>query len=342
MAANSSDRANGSQILLTGEISKAFVNCESKLEDFCVVRRNILDAIALAAQNSFSVIAVSMSGSSHLRSALKTLRPLCPTAKIVLLAQMHEEAAALQLISSTTESLQPADDYLICPVQPVRLYELLTDYHYEKAVSYNHEKLKQLEKLATEDELTGLKNRRYIREFSRQIIEYARKENAQVTLLVFDIDNFKHYNDTYNHSVGDEILRQAAILMQRSCRRHDIIGRIGGDEFAVVFWDAPGTKKIKTQSKSAERRSSAASHPKEPVFIAKRFTKELENAQLNSLGSQGKGVLTISGGLATFPTDGSNTEQLFKQADKALLEAKRSGKNRIYLVGEKKTDSSIA
>jgi diguanylate cyclase (GGDEF)-like protein len=341
MAANLSNKADASQILLTGDISKTFLNGEPNLEDFCVVRRNILDAIALAAQNSFSGIAVSMSGSSHLRSALRTLRPLCPTAKIVLLAQMHEEAEALELISSTTENLRLANDYLICPVQPARFYELLTDYHYGKAISYNREKLKQLEKLATEDELTGLKNRRYIREFSRQVIEYARKENAQVTLLVFDIDNFKHYNDTYNHSVGDEILRQAAILMQRSCRRHDIVGRIGGDEFAVVFWDAPGTKKIKTQSKSAERRSNAADHPKEAVFIARRFTRELKNAQLNLLGSQGKGVLTISGGLATFPTDGSTTEQLFEQADKALLEAKRSGKNRIYLVGEQKADNSI-
>ena len=102
--------------------------------------------------------------------------------------------------------------------------------------------------------MTGLKNRRYIREFTRQIIEYARKENGRVTLLVFDIDDFKKYNDTYGHTAGDEILKQAASLMHRCCRPHDVVGRIGGDEFAVVFWDDPSIlKAVIEQSKKSDR-----------------------------------------------------------------------------------------
>ena len=150
-----------------------------------------------------------------------------------------------------------------------------------------------------------------------------------LTLLVFDIDNFKHYNDVYGHAAGDEILRQAAILMRNCCRKHDVVARIGGDEFAVIFWDAP-----KESDLESGRRAAQTEHPREIFFIAERFRRELSAAHLPSLGAEGKGVLAISGGLAGFPRDGSGVAELFEQADRGLLEAKRSGKNRIYLVGE--------
>jgi diguanylate cyclase (GGDEF)-like protein len=81
-----------------------------------------------------------------------------------------------------------------------------------------------------------------------------------------------------------------------------------------------------------------ADHPKEAIFIAKRFRKELGKTELHLLGPEGKGVLAISGGLASFPRDGATIGELFEQADKALLEAKRSGKNKIYLVGSPQGD----
>jgi two-component system cell cycle response regulator len=200
-----------------------------------------------------------------------------------------------------------------------------------------------------------LKNRRYICEFSRQIIEHARQEQKRVTLLVFDIDNFKKYNDLYGHYAGDEILRQVGVLMRRCCRSHDVVGRIGGDEFAVIFWDDPyiqDTNDIQNAgfemvNKTRERRSATAEHPEEAISIARRFVRELEKAPASignnndgSLGPEGRGVLTISGGLASYPRDGSTIEELFEQADKALLEAKRSGKNRIYLVGSPQRSAS--
>jgi diguanylate cyclase (GGDEF)-like protein len=100
-------------------------------------------------------------------------------------------------------------------------------------------RISRLEKLATEDDLTGLKNRRYLWEFAKQIIARAKKDNGRVTVLTFDIDDFKHYNDIYGHAAGDEVLKQASLLIRRCCRKHDVVGRIGGDEFAVVFWDDP-------------------------------------------------------------------------------------------------------
>jgi two-component system, cell cycle response regulator len=192
-----------------------------------------------------------------------------------------------------------------------------------------------LEWLATTDDLTGLKNRRYIWEFARQILDRARQTQGRVTLLVFDIDNFKHYNDVYGHLTGDEILRQAAVLMRRCCRSHDVVGRIGGDEFAVIFWDDPNRT---AGDITKERRAAASEHPGEAILLARRFQKEFGNADLHLLGPDGRGVLTISGGLASFPRDGTTVQQLFEQADLALRDAKGSGKNRIYLVGEPQSD----
>lgn len=196
-------------------------------------------------------------------------------------------------------------------------------------------KINRLEKLATEDDLTGLKNRRYLWEFAKQIIARAKKDNGRVTALVFDIDDFKHYNDVYGHAAGDEVLKQASLLMRRCCRKHDMVARLGGDEFAVVFWDDP---QCPQSTDGGERRLFAADHPGEVIFIAKRFRREIEKTNLRFLGPDGRGVLTISGGLASLNRDGSTTEELFSKADQALLEAKRSGKNRIYLVGQPEND----
>ena len=342
------------KILLVGDISKAFLDVDAVLGQRCEVCTNMPDAIDAAAKNGFAAIAVVLSGmSAKLSSALRTLRDNCD-AKIILLAQMYEEPIAIRLVGSARNGTSVADGYLICPVQPDQFYESVVagpsssavEAPFSAAVDATTEmRIKHLERLATEDDLTGLKNRRYIWEFSRQIIEHARRENGRVTLLVFDIDDFKNYNDVYGHCAGDEILKQAAVLMRRCCRGHDVVGRIGGDEFAVVFWDDPQQQPVAAPAKGPERRSTRADHPKEAVFIAKRFVSELEKTPASmadksggGLGPEGKGVLTISGGLASFPRDGETIQELFQQADKALLDAKRSGKNRIYLVGKPESD----
>ncbi|MHC4191600.1 MAG: diguanylate cyclase [Planctomycetota bacterium] len=333
------------RILLIGDIDRAFSDTDAVSKLSCEVYADMRDAISAAAKNSFATIAVVMSGlSGKLESALRTLRQANCSARIVLLVQMLEEPLAMQLVGQASDGTSAADDYLICPIEASKFYESVVHPNGKQAAEAGAAaiadttavvKIKQLEKLATEDDLTGLKNRRYIWEFSRQIMDYTKKKGGMVTLLIFDIDNFKHYNDVYGHPAGDKVLKQAAVLIRRCCRQHDVVGRIGGDEFAVVFWDDPRRKSVDRQ---AERRSTTVNHPKEAIFIAERFRKELENAELHLLGPTGKGILAISGGLASFPRDGSTIEELFQQADKALLEAKRSGKNKIYLVGEANSD----
>jgi diguanylate cyclase (GGDEF)-like protein len=337
-----SSGSNAPRILLIGDVSGAFLDVEAISESGCEIFENVADGVKAAAKGNFAATVVVMSGlSTKLSFTLKALREVNADSKIILLAQMWEEPVAIQLLSASSNGVKAADDYFICPIQVSRLYEFIMppqDIRADGAAAKAavdatiERKIKYLEKLATEDDLTGLKNRRYIREFTRQIIEHAEKENRRITLLIFDIDNLKQYNDIYGHSAGDEILRQVAVLIRRCCRSHDVVGRIGGDEFAVVFWDEPQTKAMMS-AKGDERRSAVAEHPKEVVSIAKRFQKELGKAELHSLGPAGKGVLTISGGLASLGGGCSTVRELFEQADKALLVAKRSGKNRIYIVG---------
>lgn len=330
--------SSSKSILFVGDINNVFLDSASVQHAGYEIQKNILDAIDRASQKHFDAIAVVMNSvEGDLTSVLKALRQTDKSTKIVLLAQMIEEPLALRFSNSDTNGSNLADDYLICPLETDSIRKLIFEQeqiHYNIADNAIEAKIRMLEELATTDELTGLKNRRYIWEFARQIIERAKKLDGRVTLLIFDIDNFKHYNDVYSHSAGDEILKQAAVLMARCCRSHDVVGRIGGDEFAVIFWDDPSL----SSDAGSERRSSISDHPNEAVFIAKRFRAELNRAELHLLGPEGQGVLTISGGLASFPRDGNSINELFKQADNALLDAKRSGKNRINLVGASADD----
>ncbi|MBN1125189.1 MAG: GGDEF domain-containing protein [Sedimentisphaerales bacterium] len=296
----------------------------------------MLGAIQLAAQQRFGTIVVVMGDlDAHLESSLTTLRRISNGSRIVLLAQMSEEIRARELVRSSSHPNNVADDYFI---PPVGLDTVLGATSVKPKVSesgpvmINAEQIRQLERLATEDDLTRLKNRRYLREFLRQIVALAKAEQLKVTLLLFDIDDFKHYNDAYGHTVGDEVLRQVAVMMSHCCREHDVVARIGGDEFAVVFWDRPEGH-VSDSDRAERERRSAGEHPRQALFMARRFREQISRSNLSVLGPEGKGSLTISGGLASFPADASDDENLFQQADKALLEAKRNGKDRIALVG---------
>jgi len=330
------------RILLIGDMTGAFTDSTPILQAGYKHCDCMDEAISMAAKEDFETVFIVMSEfKGRLESPLKNLRRVSKNAKIILLARMYEEPKARQLTSAKGDIINIADDYYIRPAdikisggngRIAPAFQVPTIRPVK--IDYRDNRIAQLERLATEDDLTGLKNRRYVREFLRQIIIRAESEKLPVTLFVFDIDDFKHYNDRYGHAVGDEVLKQAATMMRRCCRTHDIIGRIGGDEFAVVFWDCPADIKKKGPSKAEnERRGNRGEHPHKAVVMSERFRKQISSTDLSLLGTKGKGKLTISGGLASFPEDGSKVKELFEKADQAMLEAKRSGKNQIYLVG---------
>jgi len=180
---------------------------------------------------------------------------------------------------------------------------------------------KEWRRLAITDPSSGLGNRRHLHEQLERILARAGMERFPVTVLLFDIDNLKLYNDTHGHDAGDEVIRVTGELFRQHCREQDVVTRYGGDEFAVVFWDEEGP------------RVAGSKHPQSALLVLERFTAALGAHRILRPGA-GEGGLTISGGLATFPWDGSTGEELLRKADQALLAAKRAGKNRIFLIGE--------
>jgi PleD family two-component response regulator len=178
------------KILLIGDIGRAFLDANAATEARSEICADMQQALEIVARKNFAAIAIVMSGiSAKLSSDLKALRDNSD-AKIILLAQMYEEPIAIHLVNSAYNGSSLADDYLICPVKPETFYESITTAEKPSKARTAHPavvdtttetRIRYLERLATEDDLTGLKNRRYIWEFSRQIIEYAKKSTTMFT-----------------------------------------------------------------------------------------------------------------------------------------------------------------
>jgi diguanylate cyclase (GGDEF)-like protein len=177
----------------------------------------------------------------------------------------------------------------------------------------------ELRKCAFTDPLTGAWNRRYFERYLAAAIDQARAVRQAVTVMVFDIDSFKHYNDAYGHGAGDEILTETVKLLKSVIRPSDRVCRVGGDEFAVIFYEPQGPRE-------------EGSKPLESIYqIACRFQHQICNHRFPKLGAEALGTLTVSGGLASFPWDGHDASSLLESADRCAMESKRQGKNAITL-----------
>lgn len=180
----------------------------------------------------------------------------------------------------------------------------------------------QLRQAAFTDPLTGLWNRRYFERRLETSLDHARARRAELSVLVFDIDNFKTFNDRHSHAIGDQILCEMAGLIRSVVRPSDRVCRIGGDEFAVVFYDPDGPREAAAEPGSSRHALSIAK-------IATRFQRVTAARCFPKLGREGPGALSISGGIATFPWDATDAEGLVDLADRRALESKSLGKNTI-------------
>jgi len=175
-----------------------------------------------------------------------------------------------------------------------------------------------LRRQAWTDELTGAGNRRSLSRVLGQVIERARVDRRPVTVMYFDIDNFKTYNDRFGHAAGDAVLRETVQLLRSVIRRGDHVFRIGGDEFVVIF--APD---------QTGNRSPNSAPPESIGQIASRFQRQISNLQLPMIGADAPEPISISAGMVSYPWDGRTPEELLQRADELALESKRSGKNVI-------------
>lgn len=235
------------------------------------------------------------------------------SSKPVLTAALHGSEG---VVGQLTIGRRAEGAYTPADVEKLKHYATLAGHILQAASKQRHWR-----RLAATDECSGLPNRRYLHERLDDILAQAGAGHFPVTLLLFDLDDFKTYNDRFGHDAGDEIIRVAGQLFRKHCREQDVVARYGGDEFAVVFWDADGP------------RVAGSKHPDGALGVLDRVREALRSHEFTTLGPSTDARLTISGGLATYPWDATTRPDLLKRADEALLSAKRAGKNRIYLIG---------
>jgi diguanylate cyclase (GGDEF)-like protein len=169
------------------------------------------------------------------------------------------------------------------------------------------------ERSAVTDGLTGLFNHAYLLQALRREVQRSKRHDFKVSLALFDLDNFKKINDTRGHLEGDRVLVKTAALLQESLREMDIAARYGGEEFAVILPDTSRTG---------------------GYVVADRIRRRIEEHFRRRKGGVN---VTISGGVATYPEDATNHEELIQRADEGLYRSKADGKNRITLVeGERR------
>jgi diguanylate cyclase (GGDEF)-like protein/PAS domain S-box-containing protein len=177
------------------------------------------------------------------------------------------------------------------------------------------EKLKEIEMMKEEairlsytDDLTGIYNHRFFIEQLTLEVERQKRYPTLLSLLMIDIDYFKHYNDNNGHLAGDQVLKAIAILIQHGVRQSDIVARYGGEEFSAIL--------INTGREEA-------------LEIAERVRRNVAETRFPNENAQPNKDLTVSVGVATFSSSISTLTDLIREADHALYQAKKCGRNRI-------------
>lgn len=171
---------------------------------------------------------------------------------------------------------------------------------------------KKLENASYTDSLTNLHNRRYFNMVFDREIKRAKRSKAQITFMMLDVDFFKQYNDTYGHIEGDNALKAVAKVLKSVLKRpSDFVFRLGGEEFGVLVTDI-------------DEEDSAA--------LAQRICTEIQNSEIPHSASKVSQYLTVSIGVVSCIADETlNEEDIIKQADKKLYEAKKSGRNKYIM-----------
>jgi len=187
-----------------------------------------------------------------------------------------------------------------------RVVAMLERYASQTALALaNSWLLEQITLLAATDMLTGVANRRTLEENLDRMFAQASRAAQPISVVMVDIDHFKHINDTFGHQVGDQTLQRVARALQQGCRSSDLVARYGGEEFVVVLPDTD---------------------------LAGAATAA-ENLRRRIFGLDAEPRVTVSLGVATFPLHGGSPDHILSAADAALYQSKSAGRNRVTLAG---------
>lgn len=233
--------------------------------------------------------------------------PGCSGLEVARIIRQHESFVSIPIVylsGETNRQIQleamrlGGDEFLVKPVQPE---QLLT------TVLSKIERYRMLRRYMVQDSLTGLLNHTRIKQHLAQAVLLAQRDRQPLSFAMLDIDNFKKVNDTYGHQVGDRVIKSLAKLLRQRVRRSDVVGRYGGEEFALVLHGARPEDAFHTMDR-----------------IRKDFSTVYHPYDNGIFGA------TFSCGIASFPAFDDPTV-IAAKADMALYEAKRNGKNQVAL-----------
>lgn len=253
--------------------------------------------------HELALVSMALEGFDPLRicSQLRTVDQT-RTLPIILVAEERDRPQIVRALDLGV------NDFIMRPIERHELAaRVKTQIRRQRYTVELRESLNSTMAMAVIDELTGLYNRRYFERHLSLILDKSRAQERDVAVMLLDIDYFKAVNDTYGHDVGDVVLKEFALRLQRNIRGVDLACRFGGEEFVVVMPDTD---------------TRQASHVAERVRMA--MAEEGFNAGLNA-----PLAITVSVGLALNEDDSDTPESLTKRADIALYRAKRSGRNRV-------------
>lgn len=226
-----------------------------------------------------------------------------PNADLPILAMsgLEDSARRIELLR------EGANDFLAKPMLEEELAVRVRNIvHIKRLLDQTAGQRDHLRRLALTDQLTGVYNRHYLAEIALRRIGEAERHGIPLTMLVLDIDHFKQVNDTHGHETGDVVLAETAAVIRSTCRQGDVIARTGGEEFVLLLLNMT--------------RDSAAG-------FAERLRVRIADAHPAGV------PITVSIGIAATSDErtGTTFESLFKAADTALYQAKRSGRNRVVV-----------
>lgn len=195
-------------------------------------------------------------------------------------------------------SFEIPDEQLLSELSRIASLALNNALRYERA-----------ERMYMQDDLTTLHNSRYLRQFIEREIKRARRYGSEFSVVFIDIDGFKQVNDRLGHRVGSETLCEIAELLAGSVRETDVVARYGGDEFSIVLPETSAEQALNT---------------------AERIRRKICDRTFSG-GSAHNFHLTVSLGVASFPTHAESAAELLEKADLAMYEAKAASKNNVKL-----------
>ncbi len=262
------------------------------------------------------VISLSTDSDAPLRMASR-LRSLDQTRQVPIL--LIGDAGDQDLFVKALEL--GVNDFIIRPLDEQELIaRVRTQVRRKRYQDRLHENLLKHLSMALTDSLTGLHNRRYLSTHLDSVMERMRLSGKPVSLLMIDIDHFKRVNDTYGHSVGDEVLHEIGQRILRNIRGFDLAARYGGEEFTVVMPDTP---------------------VEIALGVADRLCEKMANDPIHVTGSKDKIVVTLSIGVSVSRGPDETAGNLLMQADKALYKAKDGGRNQVVPTPPKSAKTAV-